>query len=116
MRNCNGLRTDIVGLEREIFTSCISLERTEEELTERSETDETYTDRFDMTIIQLERLNSHDSSNDEPVRSNAVSPNTYERDRMRFKLPEVPLPEFGNKKGDNLSKFLNSFECIVNKN
>ena len=120
LRKCNDLRTEIVGLNREIFTRCVSLEETEEELMERSETDETYTDRIDRTIIKLESLNVNDnnlnSSNDEPVRSNAVAPNAYERDRMRFKLPEVPLPEFGNNKGDNLSKFLNSFESIVNKN
>ena len=120
LRKCNGLRTEIVGLDNEILTCCISLERTEVELTERSEADEVYTDRIDMTVIQLESLNIIDnnpnSSNDEPVRSNAVSPGTYERDRMRFKLPEVPLPEFGNRKGDNLAKFLNSFESIVNKN
>ena len=31
----------------------------------------------------------------------------------KLKLPQVPLPEYGNKKGENFQKFIRSFEAIV---
>ena len=33
----------------------------------------------------------------------------------KFKLPEIPLPEFSNAKGETLSNFLTSFEAIISR-
>ena len=36
-------------------------------------------------------------------------------DKNRLKLPQVPMPEFSNAKGENFQKFIQGFEAIVNQ-
>ena len=112
---CKDLRTEITALDDEIFSICISNKMPENELSERSSFDENYTDKL-LSIMSL--LES-------PVEQNIEAANhTFDSSMPRMgetfsgnklKLPQVELPFFGNKKGENLSKFLKTFEAIVEK-
>ena len=50
-----------------------------------------------------------------PVRNSDSASNTNNYSRGALKLPKVPLPEFSNKDGEDLHKFILNFESIINK-
>ena len=65
-----------------------------------------YNDSLNRTIVLLKsRLSSLTSTKSDQHQT--ASP--------QLKLPELPLPSFGNREGENITKFFREFEAVVDR-
>ena len=115
----NLMQIEIIGLDKEIFDLCMELGYSDEDLGEFSSDDETYTDKLLLTITRIKTINASMVSNPSVIgnsnhagSSQGLSTNVMSN---KLKLPQVPLPEFRNGKGENLKTFIRSFESIIDK-
>ena len=112
---CKDLHVEITSLDEEIFSICISLKMSEAELSERSSSDENYTDALHSitSILETPVLEHEDAMNHTYDPSVPHVGGTFSTTKM--KLPQVQFPAFGNNTGENLGTFLKSFEAIIEK-
>ena len=99
------LKLQVQTLDKNIFSGHIA-QKLSDELLNKAMTDaEMYEDKMAnaMAILNTDRS------------PQVQSIETLRQDANKLKLPQVPLPEFGNKKGENFHKFIKSFEAIVHK-
>ena len=84
------------------------------ELGEEETRAEAYIEMLDDAILKLESLPTQNLAG---VESSGISVggNTPSLVQNKLKLPQVPLPEFSNRKGENLRNFFLSFESIIDK-
>ena len=109
---CKELREEIISLDDKILTKCIEAEMSAHELSNHSDSDESYRDALVGMITLLESpMGAPDNDNTDEQ----TAPSTGQNSSSRLKLPQVQLPEYGNKKGENLGKFLRGFEAIISK-
>ena len=93
LKKCMALKEEINKYDSELFEICIKFQETDEKLQERSEEDEYYLDTVNCAISLLE-------GNADLNASNIPNINPIPLDRAnKLKLPQVPFPEFSNKKG-----------------
>ena len=103
------LQNKLATADNAIFELQIEANLEEETLQEASDEIEAYNVKISNSISLLNNVNVRvsESSNHENI------PNLG--DRNHLKLPQVPLPEFSNGKGENFQKFIRGFEAIINK-
>ena len=99
------LRQEIEPLNREILT--LLYESKSETAVYQKEYDEasSYQSVIDLSLAKLQ-----DQSGPTTATQNIHGSNTH-----GLKLPTVPLPDFSNAEGENLTTFFNNFESVVNK-
>ena len=103
------LLTEIKELDDKILSICIALKKDQSELEQRSEDDENYMDKLLLVISQCENANT-DSKSSVNISGASAQPLTFSQ---KIKLPTIELPKFGNKKGENLAKFLKNLDTIL---
>ena len=117
IEKCKNIRSEIIDYDKRIFALKSSVAAPDTLLSKEALEEEQYEDKISMTISQLliferdltlaSNINNERSNNDGPARISLAQNN--------LKLPHVPLPEFSNKKGDNIQKFFRSFEAMIDK-
>ena len=114
LEKCITLKKKIQDLDEEIFEINISLNTNDLELGEEETRAEAYIEMLDDAILKLESLPTQNLAG---VGSSGISVegNTPSVVQNKLKLPQVPLPEFSNRKGENLRNFFLSFESIIDK-
>ena len=76
--------------------------------------EEAYDDKLGELLVRLEQLESSRSSTLPPV-SIVADSSVGIHARPKVYLPQIELPKFSNKKEENIKKFLNTFEAIIEK-
>ena len=104
------LQQEILNFDEQILTISIANGETDQQLEVRSEASEHYTDAL-LSIITVLECPASVSSIPSPQSSGASS----SRPAGTLKLPPVELPKFANGKDENLSKFLNILDSILDK-
>ena len=100
----------------EISDLCIGLRYTEEQLESLEEEEETYDNRISIALTSLSNLDLLPRPiSDDVVEDSVGAPIAPNIVHHKLKLPEVPMPEFSNAKGENLHNFFKSFEAIISK-
>ena len=114
LEKCITLKKKIQDLDEEIFEINISLNTNDIELGQEETIAEAYIELLDKTILKLESLHVQNLAGVEGsgILVGGNNPNLVHN---KLKLPQVPLPEFSNRKGENLRHFFVSFESIINK-
>ena len=115
LSKAKALLAEITTQDKEIFNLCISLKYSAADLATRSGEDEEHSDKIALTISTIEfhsaTENSLNNLNSTVVTGDYV--NNY--GPLGLKIPHVPLPEFGNSKGQNYQLFIKSFESMIEK-
>ena len=106
------LQGEVKELDAKIAENLFSSDVSEEESQEEYDTCVSYAMKILSCITILESSLS-DRSNADSSRNSG--PPVGEIGRNQLKLPQVPLPEYGRRDGEDLNKFLTNFEHIINK-
>ena len=106
--------------DKDCFDLCVELDYTEAQLNDRSDEDEGYSDKLSRAILNLKTtIEDIQGSGVQPPPNISSEPNSSsERPNYvssKLHLPQLPLPEFTNKKGENLKQFFRAFEAIILK-
>ena len=113
IEKCKTIRTDLVNFNQQIFALRVSLNTSENLLSKEAVEEEKYEDQISLILNQLLNIHRESSVDDNPI-NNADTP-VVKIAPNKLKLPNIPLPEFSNEKGDNIQKFFRAFEAIINK-
>lgn len=103
------LSTDLEQCNKVILEKKIGEDTSEDDIARMVDEDDHYDDLIESCLIRLKTL----CKANEQVTDNG----TINRGQIyqKLKLPQVSFPVFGNKKGENLQKFLAEFEGIISK-
>ena len=117
IEKCKNIRSKITDYDERILDLQTSSKAPETLLSKEALEEEQYEDKISMTISKL-LIFERDltlASNLPNERSNNDGSARISLSQNNLKLPHVPLPEFSNKKGDNIQKFFRSFEAMIDK-
>ena len=115
----NSLRDSLTELNGQICEVILSSDYSAEELSKEGDKCAEYDRKLIFMVSELKsRINDHyrqlDSANpsiDSPNQGRSSDSN-FDR---KLKLPDIPLPEFSNREGENIVTFLEDFEQIVDR-
>ena len=102
------LRTDLGEINSQICDKYIYLDANDDEMNNLADEEKTYEDKISHAISALNSLNVANIRMPHPEISNSGP-------RQKMSLPKISIPEYGHKKGENLQKFLRTFEAILDK-
>ena len=106
MRN---FQSELNTLNRQIFNLSITESTTEVDINKRIEDDESYDNKI---VTALGLLQQQDVGSVPPTLPEVSNNLGYTN---KLKLPDIPLPTYGNLEGESLEKFFHSFESIICK-
>ena len=113
INKCKSLLDEIKICDSDLFSISVKLNHTEEQLEQRSNDDEFYTDSIRSALAQLEIIGIVPATS--LPNGGGGSTDRAQVSSGRVKLPPIALPQFGNNKGENLVKFFRSFETIISR-
>ena len=108
----NHLKEELTSFDRQILADLVNSGVSDDFIQNSCDEAETYEDKIMEALILLQEQNRN--TNDS-LRPHISFNEQNDRDRNRLKLPQVPLPEFSNGRGQNFQKFIRGFESIVEK-
>ena len=111
----NILKDNVHQLDNSILNEQIKEKIPAAQLSSSMDSNEVYEDKIVMAFLNLNPPSATPDIHPGAGGSNSSFAENPNFGPNKLKLPQVPLPEFGNKKGENFQKFIRSFESIVNK-
>ena len=112
LMKAKGFLTEINDLDKKVLTQQIALDEDEQTLEADSEQVEKYADDL-MHIISI--LESVQKSLSVSLPQNQPNINHRHVGSSSMKLPPIELPKFSNEKGENMGKFFQIFDAIIDK-
>ena len=101
------LQSELISIDKNILNFKLQNDASERELDDLADGEERYEELIARTLTSL-RVGSGTAAL-------PLGQELSEQDNGKIRLPQVPFPEFSNKKGENFKKFLHSFESIIHK-
>ena len=106
----SSLKLELNSANNKILTTCLTDISLDCDVDDLNKDVDDYDDKIALCLAALNNVGVVTAASVPPV-----VPNIHENNSHKLKLPQVPIPEFGNKKGENLQKFLKTFESITSK-
>lgn len=104
------INTELITVGKEILKRGIQDGLTESKLDALFVDDDQYEENISLCFAHLKSKSTPAAD----VGSN-LEPNTNIQTAHKLKLPQISLPRFGNRKGENVQKFLRSLESVLSK-
>lgn len=109
-----GLLTDLKDLDTKILNHMIETKVDEKKITAEYDKSSEYQHKLLICITSMQSsLSSASTASAALTSENNVSSDP--RNLNKLKLPQIKLPKYGHREGENLSKFFQNFEQIINK-
>ena len=109
------LKTNVQQLDNAILNQQITDKIPADQFSASMDSNEVYEDKIVLAFLKLNPPRATPVMHPVAGGSNSSFAEETRFESRKLKLPQVPLPEYGNKKGENFQKFIRSFEAIVNK-
>ena len=101
------LKKELLDLDEQILTDVVEMQD-DSEIQIKINEDEAYQQKIVTSMLRLQRHQATHSSLDS-------TPNPSVNIKNELKMPQVPLPEYDNTKGQSLIKFFYEFEKLTAK-
>ena len=112
---CTALQGEVTSLDKTIYLLQCETDLTEEQHDVLVNEGERYMEMLSVSITTLNNLNVVNLNENFDSIASSDNFRTANFVPNKLKMPQIPLPQFSNKKGENLLNFFRAFEAIVNK-
>ena len=103
------LQAKVKEVDDEVFTGLIDTNALEPDLQREYNTSEEYSDKLIEALNLVQNASFALRNPVQPFVQNAATP----QHATRIKLPDIPMPSFGNNEGENLHDFFENLETIL---